>query len=110
MEKRKSYDILIMTMHLSFIILTFLVAIYLPFYIGALLIFFHWLHEKILGDCLFTMLQRKYGFIEEGEDFFHYFFNKIGIPLNSKISMNMHYGVKTIVLIIVLYDLYTFLR
>ncbi len=109
MNSRKLSDILIMIIHICFIILTFLVAIFAPFYISGLFIFFHWLHEKISGDCILTMMQRKYGFIEKDEDFFHYLFKKIKLPLNSKVTMNMHYAVKTIVLIIILFDLFQFL-
>lgn len=98
-----------MTVHTLFIIMTFAIAIFAPFYVGLSFILLHWLHEKYVGDCLLTVLQRKYGYIEENEDFYHYFFKKIKLPLNSKVTMNIHYGVKTVVLLIIIFNFYHFL-
>lgn len=108
MEKTKSYDFLLTTIHLMYLVLSFLIALYAPFYIGGLLIFTHWLHEKIVGDCILTVLQQTYGFAGKQEDFFHYLFRKINLHVDHNITMNLHYAVKTVILIIVLTKAYFF--
>ncbi|MCA9764965.1 MAG: hypothetical protein KC455_00950 [Carnobacterium sp.] len=106
---KKNSDALIIITHLSYILLSFIIAIYTPFYVGALLIFTHWLHEKFVGDCILTVLQRKYGFANKEEDFFHYLFRKLTIPVDAKLTIKIHYLIKTIILIIVLIKFYFFI-
>ena len=51
MKKAPLSDNLLITIHLLFILFTFAVAIFTPFYWGLLLIITHKAHEVYLGEC-----------------------------------------------------------
>lgn len=100
---------LITFIHWSFIIFSFLFAIFTPFYLGLAMIILHAAHEKYFGGCYLTLLGRKAGQIKKDEDFFHYFFRSVNLELSSKITTQISNFIKTIILLIVIYNLFVFL-
>lgn len=107
MKKNIISDNLLIIIHLLFIIFTFAVAGLAPFYWGALLIIAHKTHEIYIGECYFTLLQKKYGYSNSDEDFFyHLLVNKLNFSLSKSFTQNIHLAIKTIVLIIVLINAY----
>jgi hypothetical protein len=96
------------SVHSIFIVFSYAVAIFTPFYIGILLILAHFFHELKYGDCILTILKRRYGFALENEDFFHYLFRKMGFNANPKFTKNIHHFIKTTILFIVVYKGYLF--
>jgi hypothetical protein len=52
---------LITFIHWSFILFSFVFAIFMPFYLGLAMIFLHAAHEKYFGGCYLTLLARKAG-------------------------------------------------
>ena len=103
--KAQLIDAAILLLHIGFIVFSFAVAIYLPFYLGFLMIALHYTHEKVHGDCILSTWQRDYGFARQNEDFFHYLFRRLGFQLNPTFTLRIHHFVKTLVLIIIVIDL-----
>ena len=110
LERNSFNDGLLIKIHLGYIIASFVIAAIFPFYIGVLLIFTHWLHERMTGDCVLTVMQRESGYAEENEDFFHYLYRRKDIDISTRFTHNIHNMIKTVILFIVLYKLYIFLK
>lgn len=107
MKQNLITDNRLIIVHLLFILFTFAVACFAPFYWGLLLIFLHKSHEIYFGECYFTLIQKKYGYSQADEDFFyHLLVNKLNFTLTKKFTQNIHLAIKTIVLIIVLINAY----
>lgn len=110
LERNSFNDRLLINIHLGYIIASFAIAAVFPFYIGVLLIFTHWLHERMTGDCVLTVMQRESGYAQENEDFFHYLYRRKDIDISPRFTHNIHNMIKTIILFIVLYKFYLFLK
>lgn len=110
LERNSFNDRLLINIHLGYIIASFAIAAVFPFYIGVLLIFTHWLHERLTGDCVLTVMQRESGYAKENEDFFHYLYRRKDIDVSPGFTRNIHHMIKTVILFIVLYKLYLFLK
>ncbi len=106
---RNTADNLLIIIHISYVIIMFLIVGFTPFYIGAIFMLLQWLHDQILGDCILTIYQRKYGFAEENEDCFHYLFRKIHFPISSEITSKFYHIIRLLIFILFLYKVYIFL-
>ncbi len=107
---RKSIDNLLVIIHISYVIIMFLIVGLTPFYVGALFMLAQWIHDQIVGDCILTIFQRKYGFAAEGEDCFHYLFRKLNMPISSKITASFYHIIRLLIFIVFLYKVYVFYR
>ncbi|MCC3145935.1 hypothetical protein LJ207_11475 [Halanaerobium sp. Z-7514] len=109
MKKNKDHkfapvsDSLLISLHLIFIIFSFVFAFRAPFYLGFLLIFFHKAHEIYFGECYLTLLQQRYGYSGDNDDFFYHLFHRLNIKVKRNLTKNIHLAIKTIILIIVLF-------
>lgn len=65
---------------------------------------------KATGDCVLTVMQRESGYAQENEDFFHYLYRRKDIDISPRFTRNIHHMIKTVILFIVLYKLYLFLK
>ena len=101
-------DNLLITAHILFIIFSFIFAYQAPFYLGFLMIILHKSHELYFGECYLTLLQQRYGYSKEEDDFFYHLFKRLNLKTNRKLTMNIHRAIKTIILFIVLFKMYTF--
>ena len=72
------------------------------------MIILHLAHEKYFGGCYLTMMGRRAGQIKENEDFFHYFFRSVGLHISSKYTSKIVNLMKTIALLIVIYNFWVF--
>lgn len=94
---------LLISLHLLFIIFSFVFAVKAPFYLGFLLIFLHKAHEIYFGECLLTMLQQNYGYSGPNDDFFYHLFSRMNIKTDHNFTQNIHLTIKTIILVIVIF-------
>ncbi|ADQ13586.1 hypothetical protein [Halanaerobium hydrogeniformans] len=101
-------DNLLISLHLSFIIFSFSFALRAPFYFGFLLIFLHKAHEIYFGECYLTLLQQRYGYSGQNDDFFYHFFRRLNIEVKRKSTRNIHLAIKTIILLIVLFKTFNY--
>jgi hypothetical protein len=95
-------DICLSSIHVLFIVFSFSVALTLPWYWGAVMIAAHATHEKIVGDCLLSRIQKRRGFSGPEDDFFFHLFCRLGIPQPRKVTSGLHLVIKTAILLIVL--------
>ena len=101
-------DNLLITAHILFIIFSFIFAYQAPFYLGFLMIILHKSHELYFGERYLTLLQQRYGYSKEEDDFFYHLFKRLNLKTNRKLTMNIHRAIKIIILFIVLFKMYTF--
>lgn len=95
-------DVLLTSLHLLFILFSYAVAISLPWYWGAAMIVAHATHEKLVGDCLLSRIQKRRGYSGPDDDFFFHLFCRLGIPQPRSVTEKLHLFVKTTILIVVL--------
>jgi len=113
-EKNNEYqegpfsDNILITAHILFIIFSFIFAYQAPFYLGFLMIILHKSHELYFGECYLTLLQKRYGYSKQDDDFFYHLFKRLNIKTNRKFTMNIHRAVKTIIFLIVIYKMYNY--
>ena len=101
-------DNLLITAHILFIIFSFVFAWQAPFYLGFLMIILHKSHELYFGECYLTLLQKRYNYSEQEDDFFYHLFKRLNIKVSRKFTMNIHRAIKTIILLIVVYKMYIY--
>ena len=99
---------LLISLHLLFIIFSIFFALKAPFYFGFLLIFLHKAHEIYFGECLLTLLQQKYGYSGQNDDFFYYLFSRLNIKTERKFTLKIHLAIKTIILMIVIFKTFIY--
>ncbi len=109
-KSRKTVDNLLVAIHVLYVIMIFLIVGFTPFYIGALFMLFQWIHDQIVGDCILTIYQQKYGFARANEDCFHYLFRKMNIEISSKITGSFYHIIRLLIFILFLYKVYIFFR
>jgi hypothetical protein len=101
-------DNLLITAHILFIIFSFAFAYLAPFYLGFLMIILHKSHELYFGECYLTLLQKRYNYSKEDDDFFYHLFQRLNLKTNRNFTMNIHRAIKTIILLIVVYKMYNY--
>ena len=103
-------DNLLVVVHISYVIVMFLIVGFTPFYISVFFMAAQHIQDKIVGDCILTKFQREYGFAEENEDCFHYLFRKLHIEINSKITRSFYHIIRLIIFIVFLFKVYSFYK
>lgn len=106
----KLVDNLLVMIHILYVISIFSIVAFTPFYIGALFMLLQWIHDQIIGDCILTVYQRKYGFARENEDCFHYLFRKINLEISSKITRKFYHIIRFLIFILFLYKVYIYFK
>ena len=101
-------DNLLITAHILFIIFSFIFAYQAPFYFGFLMIILHKSHELYFGECYLTLLQKRYNYSEQEDDFFYHLFKRLNLKTSRKLTMNIHRAIKTIILLIIIYKMYNY--
>lgn len=101
-------DNLLIIAHILFIIFSFVFAYLAPFYLGFLMIILHKSHELYFGECYLTLLQKKYNYSQQDDDFFYHLFKRLNLKTSRKITVNIHRAIKTIILLIVIYKMYNY--
>jgi hypothetical protein len=94
-------DIFLSSIHVIFIVFSYSVAVTLPWYWGAVMIVAHATHERIVGDCLLSRIQKRRGFSGPDDDFFFHLFCRLGIPQPRSLTSGLHLFIKTTILLIV---------
>mgnify|MGYP006298225121 CR=1 FL=1 len=95
-------DALLSGIHLSFIAFSYAFALAIPGYWGAAMIIAHAAHERIVGDCLLSRIQKRRGYSGPDDDFFYHLFSRLGAVPDRKVTHRIHAFIKTTILIIVL--------
>ena len=101
-------DNILIIAHIIFIIFSFVFAYLAPFYLGFLLIILHKSHELYFGECYLTLLQQKYNYSEAEDDFFYHLFQRLNLKTNRSFTRNIHRAIKTIIFLIVLFNMYNY--
>lgn len=109
-DNKSLIDNLLIVIHVSYVVAIFLIVASTPFYIGVVFMFLQWIHDQIIGDCILTIYQRKYGFAKDDEDCFHYLFRKVGIEISSKITGSFYHIIRLLIFILFLYKVYVFFK
>ena len=94
-------DVYLTSVHILFIVFSYAFAVSMPWYWGAAMIVVHALHERVLGDCALSLVQKRRGHSGPDDDFFFHLFCRLGIPQPRSLTSAMHLFIKTTILIIV---------
>lgn len=94
--------------HILFIIFSFVFAYKAPFYLGFLMIIIHKSHELYFGECYLTLLQQKYNYSDQDDDFFYHLFKRLNLESKRSFTRNIHRAIKTIIFLIVLFKMIKF--
>lgn len=94
-------DAYLASLHLLFIVFSYTFAIVMPWFWGAAMIVAHASHEKIVGDCALSRIQKQRGHSGPEDDYFFHLFNRLGNPQPRTLTARMHLFVKGSILLIV---------
>ena len=94
-------DIYLSGVHVLFIVFSFAFAVRAPWYWGATMIVVHAAHEKLVGDCILSRIQKRRGYSGPQDDFFFHLFCRLGIPQSRSVTSSIHMAIKTIILFVV---------
>jgi hypothetical protein len=94
--------------HILFIIFSFVFVYKAPFYLGFLMIIIHKSHELYFGECYLTLLQQKYNYSNQDDDFFYHLFKRLNLETKRSCTRNIHRAIKTIIFLIVVYKMYNY--
>lgn len=94
-------EILLSGLHLLFIVFSYAVALSAQWYWGAALIVLHAVHEKLIGDCLLSLMQKNRGHSGPQDDFFFHLFCRLGKPQPRTVTSRIHLFIKGTILLIV---------
>ena len=94
-------DTYLASLHLLFIAFSYIFALTAEWYWGATMIVTHAAHERIVGDCLFSRIQKTRGHSAREDDFFFHLFGRLGIPRGRRTTSRIHLFIKASILLIV---------
>lgn len=95
-------DAYLSSLHLLFIVFSYAFALAMPWYWGAAMIVVHATHEKLVGDCILSRIQKARGHSGPEDDYFFHLFQRLGRPQPRRITSGLHLFVKGTILLIVL--------
>ncbi len=96
-------DVFLTGLHFLFIVFSFAFALGSEWYWGATMIVTHALHEKIVGDCVLSRIQKRRGYSGAEDDYFYHLFGRLGISPNRKVTGSIHIAIKGSILAIVVW-------
>ena len=94
-------EIYLAGLHLLFIVWSYAFAVATEWYWGAAMIVTHAVHERIVGDCLLSRVQKRRGHSRPGDDFFFHLFGRLRIPRTRRATARIHLFIKASILLIV---------
>jgi hypothetical protein len=94
-------DVFLTGLHFLFIVFSFAFAIYAEWYWGSAMIVIHALHERIVGDCVLSLIQKRRGYSGRDDDYFYHLFGRLGLPQVRRVTARIHLLIKGSILIIV---------
>lgn len=94
-------DVFLTGLHLAFIVFSFAFALAMEWYWGLAMIVVHAGHERLIGDCVLSRIQKRRGFSGPEDDFFFHLFCRLGMPQPRTVTRNIHIVIKTVILVIV---------
>ncbi len=94
-------EVYLASLHLLFIAFSYAFAVATEWYWGAAMIVTHAVHERIVGDCLLSRIQKIRGHSHPDDDFFFHLFGRLGIGRLRRTTANIHLFIKGSILLIV---------
>ena len=94
-------EVYLASLHLLFIAFSYAFAVATEWYWGATMIVTHAAHERIVGDCLLSRIQKIRGHSHPDDDFFFHLFGRLKISQPRSATARIHLFIKASILLIV---------
>lgn len=104
-ERIRPEDVFLTGLHFLFILFSYAFAISTEWYWGATMIVVHATHERLVGDCLLSRIQKNRGYSGPEDDYFFHLFRRLGFSPSRRLTSNLHLFIKGSILLVVVFKL-----
>lgn len=104
-EPIRPEDVFLTGLHFLFILFSYAFAFSTEWYWGAAMIVLHAAHERFVGDCILSKIQKKRGYSGPNDDYFFHLFRRLGFSPSRRLTGNLHLFIKGTILIVVVFKL-----
>jgi|GEM_PF-2874959 len=109
-ERIRPEDVFLTSLHFLFIVFSYAFAFSTEWYWGAAMIVVHATHERLVGDCVLSRIQKNRGYSGPDDDYFYHLFRRLGFTPSRRLTGNLHLFIKTTILLVVVFKLVRWFR